>query len=190
MMSRIHGRFNKDIYKPEELVAALDELSNRIEDEISSQMFWFVPSDREKYFDANCLFGKKIEVKFPEMVADIEDAGLCLGTGCWTAGVYHLMRVMEASLKKLTGKLAITILDIEHKTWKEILDPIDAAVKLIPKKTNEQEVVTQAALHLRHVSIAWRNRTMHHRERYNQKEAEAIFAHVNTFVNHLADNFT
>ena len=56
----------------------------------------------------------------------------------------------------LTAKLQITIADIEHKTWGEILSPIDTAIALLPKKQKDQESLSEAALHLRQVKNAWR----------------------------------
>src|SRR5260370_1067933 len=100
--------------------------------------------------------------------------------GRGTATVYHLMRVMEYGLVKLTGKLGVAIPDIEHKTWGEILNPIDMAVGTLPKKTKEQEAFSEAALHLRQVKNAWRDPTMHNRRRYDIEEATAIFQNVKT----------
>jgi hypothetical protein len=44
---------------------------------------------------------------------------------------------------------------------------------------------SEAMAHLNNVKDAWRNPTMHSRRRYNQEEAEAIFANVKTFVTFL-----
>ena len=168
------------------LHASLKELGERIDDEMNDRMFAFIPSERAKYFPGGePLFGNAVEAAFPEMTADIEDAGLCLAVGSGTATVYHLMRVMEHALLKLTAKLKIDLENIDRMTWGQILGPIDAKIALTPKKTKEHDDCSEAALHLRHVKNAWRDPTMHNRRRYDQSEAEAIFQSVKTFINHL-----
>lgn len=186
-IERICNNFGNDLtYEFKDLEAALRELGERIEDQMRVRMFMFVPTNDTKYFsDSAPLFGSVVHASFPEMTADVEDAGFCLGVGRWTAAVYHLMRVMECALVKLTLKLHIVIHDIEHKTWGEILNSIDTAVAALPKKTKDQESFSEAAIHLRQVKNAWRDPTMHNRRRYDQAEAEAIFQSVRTFAVHL-----
>lgn len=169
-----------------EMVNQFGHLEELITDELKTKLFIAIPTQQAQYFtDSSPLFGKDVESSFPEMSADIEDAGCCLGVERWTAAVYHLMRVMECALVRLTAKLLVVIADIEHKTWGEILVPIDAAVAALPKRTKEQEELSEAAVHLRQVKIAWRDPTMHNRRRYNQTEAEAVFRNVKTFVENL-----
>ncbi len=81
--------------------------------------------------------------------------------------------------------MKIVIPDIDRKTWGEILKPVDAAVAALPSKTPEQQVYSEAAIHLRNVKNAWRDGTMHNRLRYDKDEAETIFQSVKKFVNDL-----
>lgn len=175
-------RMQQTKYECDGLLAAIEQLTDRVEDQLASRIFWFVEPSRVKYFGDEPAFGLRVLDAFPEMTADLKDAHVCLGAGCWTAAVYHLMRVMEYALVQLTKKLAITIKDIEYKTWGELLSQINAAVAVLPNKTPAQQSFSAAAIHLRQVKNAWRDPTMHNRRHYDQTEAEAIFDNVKTFV--------
>jgi hypothetical protein len=167
----------------------LADLSRHIANQFQDRLFMFISPKQAGFLDVNpLLFGEAVQSHFSGATADIEDASYCLGVEKWTAGVFYLMRAMERVLKTLADKLEIKIEKIEYKTWKEILDQIEpAAQKFKPKQTKEQECIARAAVHLRLVSIAWRNPTMHCRERFDQKQAEEIFASVKTFMTNLAD---
>ena len=165
---------------------AIKELAERVEDQFKHRVIFFVPFGRVKYLpSSNPLFGDLVQSSFPEMTADIEDAGFCLCFGRWTAAVYHLMRVMEFALNRLGKKLKIPQKEIQGKTWGEILNRIDTAIGGMKKRTGRHELYSETAAHLRHVKNAWRDPTMHNRRRYNEDEAAAIFAGVNNFVKSL-----
>jgi hypothetical protein len=181
---------DEETYIFHNLQASLKELGERIEDELDGLVFMYVPAERSKYFEKEPPpFGDAVRAKFPEAIADVEDAGGCLGVGCSTAAVYHLMRVVECGIRRLRRRLKLPA-HLERKPWGKMFGPMNAAIAALPytstKEVNKRDSYSEAMAHLENVKNAWRNPTMHSKRRYTQEEAEAIFGNVRTFMDYLA----
>jgi HEPN domain-containing protein len=126
--------------------------------------------------------------KFPKVTGDIQEAGRCFASGRNTATVFHLMRVMEASVKFLGRRLKIDL--VTRKNWGVILDQVDKAIKGLPVRVSRQRArrdrLAEASAHLRMVKDAWRNDVMHPKESYSEEEAERVFRNVKDFMVHVA----
>ncbi len=169
----------------------ITQLAERIEDEFRERLFLSVPPGKADYFKDNPPADwSKVQDKFPGVTADIVDAGWCLGIDRSTAAVYHLMRVMEYGVRRLAKRLRLPP-NLEHRPWGDILREARTAIGNMPyvttKQRNKRDRYSEAALHLNSVKDAWRNPTMHSKRRYTEEEAEAIYANVRSFMNHLAD---
>lgn len=165
----------------------LDTAHSVIRDELESNIFLYLPSERTEYYTEKNLFGEQVAEKFPSAIRDIEHAGKCLALGEATACVFHLMRVMEVGLKALARALRIPY----APSWESYLTQIKTKVgekhktKGIKWKRDEpffKEVLGD----LLTVKIAWRNPTMHIVRSYDTEEAEEIFRAVRGFVKRLA----
>jgi hypothetical protein len=195
-LDRIKGTWSS--IKAKEMVNQFGHLEEVIQDELASKMFILIPTEREKYCPElvgskagkSPLFGEAVQNKFPELTADIVDAGWCLAVGRSTAAVFHLMGVMEAGIRRLARKLKIPKPQMDRRMWGAILGTINASIQTLPYATTREkdrkDQFAEAVAHLGNVKDAWRNPTMHSRRRYTQEEAEAIFGNVKTFINHLA----
>jgi hypothetical protein len=188
-IERIRSFCNPDTF-PAEVGTALKELENRIEDELKRRTFFFVAPERAKYFETDPPpFGKAVQDRFPEAIADTEDASWCLGFGRSTAAVYHLMRVVECGVRRLRKRLKLQA-HLERKSWGRMFGPMNAAIAALPytstQEINRRDRYSEAMAHLNNVKDAWRNPTMHSRRRYDLDEAEAIFGNVKAFMNFLA----
>jgi hypothetical protein len=171
-------------------IGSLRELRERVLDELRSRVFMFIPPERAKFFnDPAAAFGDAVRDRFAGLIADIEGAARCLGCGLSTAAVFHLMRVMEAGVRRLAHRLKVPRNQIRRRTWGEILREINSAVAALPSNTpNEtarKERFEEIAAHLRHVKNAWRNPVMHPERLYSQEEAETVFDSVRAFINEL-----
>jgi hypothetical protein len=159
----------------------------RILDELDGLVFVHVPPQLSDYYMNDCLFGAAVAKKFPKMTNDIQEAGRCFAIGRHTATVFHLMRVMEASVQYLGKRLSITL---ARKNWHNILDEVDKAIKNMPVTTSRQKArrdkFAEASAHLRMVKDAWRNNVMHPKESYTEEEAERVFRNVKDFMVHIA----
>ncbi len=167
-----------------------DEITSRYEDELESKkLFYIFPENLKYYENARKMFGEQVELAFPSIISEIEEAGKCLAFQRCTASVFHLMRIMEAGLKLLAKDKAIGI--PYAPSWESYLTQINA--KLAEKyksKSKKWKAVEpffkEAAAHLSAVKIAWRNPTMHIVRSYTFDEAESAFQSVKTFMQHLA----
>jgi len=188
MARQIAVSLSESPYSYNNLRDGLMALLTAIHNELSDSFFVLV--DYPALFADDHPFGPSVPLKFPDTALDISDAADCLCLGRYTASVFHLMRIMELSVRFLGTKLGVILAD--EKNWQNILDETNKAIKSLPAKTPaekaEQSLYGQVAAHLFNVKIAWRNPTMHPKASYNQLEAEDIFNHVNVFIRYLADN--
>jgi hypothetical protein len=162
----------------------LDILQGRIKDEMNTQLFLYIPTERVWSYDQKELFGQGVNNKFPEAQFDITEAGNCYTAGRGTAAVFHLMRVMELAVQKLGDKLGVTL--VQEKNWQVILDGVDKAIKALPKSPTKV-AMSQATASLYAVKVAWRNEVMHPKETYTLEEAENLIRLVKMFMQQLAE---
>jgi HEPN domain-containing protein len=124
----------------------------------------------------------------PRLTEDISEAATCIGSGRYTAAVFHLMRVMEFGVAKLAKALNATI-DTDQ-AWGAIHVQMHAHIKSLPSKNARQKArkaeLAEIAGYLDHVRIAWRNQTMHPKRTYTEEEAEHLFSNVKTFMQAIA----
>ena len=127
------------------------------------------------------LFGDLVAAKFPSSSHEITEAGKCLAVRRATACVAHLMRALEPALNSLATALDVPF---AHSNWQNILDQIE---KEIRKRANalhgptwkaDEQFYSEAAAHFRVLKDAWRNHTMHLRDRYDEERAETILQSV------------
>lgn len=138
------------------------------------------------------LFGDTVTAAFPSAARDIDEAGKCLALRRGTACVFHLMRVMEVGLRELGRSLNEPNLDPKRNpTWDRILSKCDDELRKkladrCPEWQTDEPFYSTAAGHLHAVKNAWRNRTIHVEQHYDEEAAEEIFYAVRGFTRHLA----
>lgn len=163
------------------------EMSNRAEDELRLAKFLAVDRQRVALYERKQLFGDAVETALPAAIGDIEDAGRCIAVGQGTAAVFHLMRVMEAALKRLAKALDVAYAPSWESYLRKINERIDAKhqTKSVEWKRDEA-FFRDLAGDLGLVKLAWRNPTMHIERRYSPDEAHEIFVAVKAFCRRLA----
>lgn len=167
--------------------------------EVSTVLFLHIDPAKVNYYKQPSLFSTAVDQYLSSAAYDIEEAGKCLALERNTACVFHLMRVMEEGLRVLAEKARAFGIQIpppeSNRAWIAILTPIE---KEILKKHNEktepwkqvEPIYAEIAAHLRTVSVAWRNPTMHVGTKYTSEEAISIFNSVATFMRHLASKLS
>lgn len=166
------------------IVSCIDDFRRRILDQADST-FCLLLSDQEKrLFEQATPFGPEVEKKFSVMSEDIAEAAKCIAVGRPTAGVFHLMRVMENGVRYFGDELGVQLVD--EKNWQNILDEINKKIKVLDHKQQKTKALAEAASHLYNVKVAWRNETMHPKQTYSPEEATAIFGNTRTFICDLA----
>jgi len=173
-----------------DLKRQIEELQERIHDELNSQFFVYIPPNRAKYYENPQKDWEQIILRLsnPETLGDIEEAHKCFALSRYTASVFHLMRIMEKAVQLFGKKLRIT-LDPKKETWYQILIHVNKAIEKYPIATTQQrnKKSNYAAIsaHLDNVRIADRNEVMHPKQTYSEEEAKDVLDSVRIFLNEL-----
>jgi HEPN domain-containing protein len=188
LLKRLTQKYSGETETWERLANDSSAAIERMLDELDGLVFVHVPPEVSEFYINDCLFGVAVAKKFPKVTGDIQEAGRCFASGRNTATVFHLMRVMEASVKFLGRRLKIDL--VTRKNWGVILDQVDKAIKGLPVRVSRQRArrdrLAEASAHLRMVKDAWRNDVMHPKESYSEEEAERVFRNVKDFMVHVA----
>jgi hypothetical protein len=167
---------------------AFNELFQRFQDEVQQIRFLFVEPNKLKHYDQAAPFGAEVAQKFPCAEFDIREAANCFALGRYTATVMHCMRVLEKGLDAL-GKAVKA--KKTHRGWGNDLNAFaDAWEKQLKAKPTGQgwrrAFFPKAFADFRHFEFAWRNHAMHGHKSFGETEAEQVFEHVQSFMQHLA----
>ena len=158
-MERISEALER-FHTQEEIIALMAALRDRLEDDLKRQAFFHVKPEREKYYDTPNLFGDDVATAFKSTRDDVEAAGKCLALEQGTATVFHLMGVMEISLRELGRALGINY----APSWESYIRQINTNMGLDHKKKpaawKKDEAFYRDLLgDLTAVKNAWRNPT-------------------------------
>jgi AcrR family transcriptional regulator/HEPN domain-containing protein len=167
---------------------ALAALHDRIQDELSGRMFYYVrPEAMDRYNEQN-LFGEKVADSFPNAGEDIEAAGKCLALGRSTAAVFHVMRVLEMGMRSLAQRMGIDFTPNWEAFIEDIRKKSDAPNVLKPQPLKAIDPYIKDVLSdLASLKIAWRNPTLHFSRNYSEEEAEDIFRSAKRLMAHFAE---
>jgi len=165
------------------------ELRARIEDELLSVSLLQIPAQKKGLYENLDLFGEEVSQNFPSAVTDIEEAGKCLATDRHTAGVFHLMRVLERGLSVLAAEFGVPA---DHANWQNIINQIEKKINQIDESTHgatwkdDQQFYSESAAQFRLFKNAWRNHVSHAKAVYTEEKAQQIFDAVKAFMQHIA----
>ena len=137
---------------------------------------------------------KAVIEKFPSAKEDIRAAVDCWALGHGTAGVFHLMRVLEYGLTVLAADLGK---DVGVQNWQNVIDQIESEIrnlgKTLPRgieKSDRLLFLSQAAKELVYFKDGWRNYVSHNRGTYDQYQARSAMEHVRSFMTVLASRLS
>jgi len=194
---------NLSVYKAREILYALDtgqctpsflqpalkELHQRIEQELASEWFKYVPRNKAQYiepgrFDVHALaaFGFDTQIEFAR-------AGECFALGLNTATVFHLMRIIDAGLKSAAKALGITY---TSEAWKTVTNKINEEMqKKYHLKTDEwkksEPFYAELLTDIGAIGKAHRNPTLHDlKVNYSEDEAQYLLIVTEAFITHLS----
>ena len=103
-------RLERDIAKPGYVPEPerLDEISSRIRDELDNHLFLQVSPALARLYEPNePLFGQEVTSKFPSLIYEIEEAGICYALDRSAASAFHSMRCLEGGIRALSRCLKI-----------------------------------------------------------------------------------
>lgn len=172
----------------------LDELHQAIAASLAHNKFVVIPADKAGYYNQPELFGSEVAARFSTANREIMEAGNCYATGNNTAGVFHLMRVVELGARVLVRRLGITKnlpYPVELCDWGTIVRELEKAVGKLPKRSSVKASET-AAFYSHAVAQflafkdAWRNQVSHTRVSYDEYQAMSVMNNTRQFMHHLA----
>lgn len=186
-----------------QLRALLEELNNRIKDQLMYRWFVYVPQSKAHLWENETLFGDEVFNKISEATYDICEAGSCLAVGRPGGTVYHCMGIMQAALFKVGQQLGCPI-DLDLDDWgsveKKIAEKVDDLRKVAEAKKGDatawalwkqQETnYSELLIDLSRVKKAWRHPSAHFRQVYTLEHAAKIFDRVEDFAKQAATLLT
>ena len=184
-------------YKPTfvQLADEYREIGRNLRRELSLASLFALNDAEIPYFSPkHPLFGKDFDGKFrTKGIFELDEAAKCMALGRPTAGVFHLMRIMEIGIEATRKCLGIPDpVRPYERTWGEILKKIkdDGIAKKWPTKADRMagDGALFDALHasLDAVKTPLRDSTMHIENIYTDAEAKHIFELVKGFMMKLA----
>ena len=169
-----------------ELGLQLRMLRETLEDELRDLLVLYMPPGQAVHFYAGGnLLGEQVLERFTGLATDIDEAGKCLGSGRYTAAVFHLMRIVESGVQEFGTQLGIAFTDA--KNWHNILEEVDLAIKSLPKTDARRAQMAELSALLGAVKLAWRNEVMHPKATYDAEEAANVLGATKAFMSRLAN---
>lgn len=180
---------SKEKITSQKLGNLVQDIINRFRDEIEGRSLFIVAEEDKEFFENPVLlFGGEVVTKFPQSIADLEEAGKCLALDRHTASAFHLMRALEVPLQIFAARL---LPDDLRPNWDPIIRKIDEELKLPHAKRSikgDVEFYSNVSAHLHSVKLAWRNRINHLDEPVSPGKARDIFSATKALMVYLAEN--
>lgn len=183
---RITGQIGMDF------ASSLEQIANIAGRELNTRLVFALPAESARQFaPPKPPFGPDFNVKFPDAIYDLDEAGKCLGLGRSTAAVFHLMRIVESGLRAVYLCLGITAaLKGRNRNWSRIFEKIDKAIadkaKVAGGGWSEKNKFQELRIQIAAVGDAWRNPTMHVGTKRTPEEAQEIFDAVQALMRKIS----
>jgi len=175
---------------------AISDVITRLEDELSINMFFKLPQEKQKYFD-NPLDGwKEVIDRFRDTVSNIEEMSKCFALSRYAAAVYHACQAIELGLIQLG--MFIEVND-PKSAWTAVTNRLEKLVvktkyqDLEPKYKECFAFLEQMHAVVEALKSAWRNKIDHAQGRlvlmttdFTPDIAEEIMMASRAFMRRLA----
>lgn len=170
------------------LVGCLNEIVICMQNETTLKVALILPPDKEGYFEPGTpLFGELVHSKFPGVIYEIDEAAKCLALGRTTATVFHLMRILEGSLRAIHCYLGIDKeLSGNNRNWGNVLRGIREEIGRRGPNWIERDYFKEIYARLDAIKDAWRNNTMHVESIYTEQEAKVLFENTRGLMQKIA----
>ncbi len=185
-------------YDYDSLISDNGALRKLLEKEMRGKCFLYITPERGRFWPRTdeYILGDTVLKAFPSIWFDGSEAAACIAMARGTAGVFHLMRVLEIALTVLGTKFGVSL---EHTNWQNAIEQLESKVarmnqdptwKALPDCKDQQEYYSQVLSYLRTAKDAWRNFTMHKRAKFTEEEAQLLFENVKRFMQKLAERLS
>jgi hypothetical protein len=180
-----------------EMLKILEGVKERIEENLGSIYFKFVPPDESAsyHFASVGPWGQQVLDNFSSASYDIEEAIKCRILGRHTACVMHLMRVCEVGLKAYGTSLNVMAqIKSAQADWGSILRIANEEIQKLNKgndptwTSDKRRFFEETHAHFHSVRVAFRNRSMHADQQYDYVRAKRIYEAVRDWVRFMAEH--
>ena len=179
-------------------VGFLDCVERSFRAELEARLFVFIEPDRAAYFsDALAVGGEIMDLesslslhRSPSAGFDLREAGNCFASGCYTACVHHLSKIVEFGLFAFATFGGAS----DPLNWNKALNEVQ---KALSQKTGnfagtsraDDQYYSEALGLLRNFKTAWRNPVSHVPVSFDETRARTMFSIVRATMHHLAERF-
>jgi hypothetical protein len=178
-----HVKNNVEVY------AKLEALFQSIEVFFCEQLVYAVePKKAEVLFNWTSDWQQVYEA-FHDAKADVFDGVVCWSLERNTASVFHMMRVLEYGLLRLSEEVEVVF---DTQTWHKIIDQIETKIGVLqdtitgPSRKERLQFLSEAAKEFRYFKDGWRNYVAHNRVIYDKQQARSVIEHVRAFMTILS----
>ncbi|TCK75261.1 hypothetical protein [Acidipila rosea] len=170
------------------LERAIQTVAQRLEDELEIRTFFSLEPSEAEAWKGKRIYGEEVSDKFPSTDYELEEYSKCFAVGRYTAAVFHLMRVLEIGLSALALGIGC---DPKDRSWEQIIQGIQKALQTSSESKSAdwkatEQYYSEITAHFRNLKNAWRNHTMHVREKYDRQRSEEVFVHVRAVMKALS----
>jgi hypothetical protein len=178
------------------LVKYLDDIQDRLIDELSTKLFIQIPYSRKGFFECPREKWEPVIERFSETISDIEECSKCFALSRYAASVFHAVQIVEFGLLQLGTFIGVTD---PHSGWTAVSGKLEKIViRTEYKDRSGFEKKHFSFLEQMHGVIlamknAWRNKISHAEGRlvlmsadFSPDVAEEIMIAVRSFMRRLA----
>jgi hypothetical protein len=173
----------------------ISDVQSRLPDELSLNLFFKLPIEKAKYFDAPRIGWEDAIDRFPEALYDIEEMSKCFALSRYAACVFHSVSAIEAGLEHLGKFLSVT----DHQSgWTSVSRELNRIVNKKYTELNSFEKGNRAFIEQMQgvteaLKSAWRNKISHAQGKltlmtseFSPDVAEEIMIASRSFMRRLA----
>ena len=165
----------------------LEELRSRLNDELKSRLFLYVP--RTALYCDPLIGWEAVLLAFPDSQFDIGEAGRCLAVERFTAAAFHLHRAVEPVSAAMAVKMQLGTC----KNWGQYLAKLGKILDSNPlpkipgiKWSRDKSFYDQLRSDIAAMKGPRNTGTHDVQKQYGEGEAVSLYQHVQTFMAHTA----
>ena len=166
----------------------IKQLQEMIIGELSEVLL--IPREKSIWLENQRNVAHQFYQSFPSAMDDFKEATFCYTCGCYTASVFHAMRILEYGIKALAKDVELTF---NIQQWHNVINEIESRIKEISKtlprgdaKNERLKFLSEAAKEFTYFKDGWRNYVSHNRSKYDDPQALSAINHVKEFMIHLS----
>lgn len=148
---------------PQVLFNQLERIRLSFDAELSTKLFFQLPSNKKKWFESPTSNWEKVIERFPDTVTDVEEMNKCFALSRYAGAVFHSVQVIEFSLLDFGAFLEVK----DPKSgWTAISNKLDQITKakfsdLSDRHQKAFPFIEQMQATVLSLKNAWRNKISH-----------------------------